>query len=465
MMKIRKFATDYSLSLNDPLSLFLYIPIFIAIYASYIISQNPVDLVINDEIFLLIDIALNDFTLDSNELWKNKAGTKWPLYKFLFALSANGGWHHYLFLASGFFSIITLFFTVFIILKMEKLKFEYSIAFLISIFLLARPNSYYSFFHSLLSERFAELILSLVFFIIAIYLFHKQRYNWFIVVAIIGSLFTVITGNPFGMPIIFAVIPTLLFCYHWREALLHKLVFVILTYLIFKIYIYGIPLIENQNIFAFFNLWKNTSWLIYFFINPFSDFLSLLDNKEQYLHRLIAGLAFFIPAASYTIINRKDNFLITLSFFSLSAFVFAAGVLYVGESVHIARCDNLECLSSKMSHRFVLAPFGTMFISFLLFHFALRHSSKSKNVIKFLILILFSYIILVSTISDFDNFKKGIERRSVGSSNFHLGKNPEDPCWRRIGFWRPMDDEVCNLLVNTYMEMKLNKKNITFDIF
>tara|TARA_Y200000002_G_C22685729_1_gene665929 strand:- start:2325 stop:3713 length:1389 start_codon:yes stop_codon:yes gene_type:complete len=455
----------YLFNLKDPISLFLFIPFFIFIYGVYLIYQNPVDLVINDEIFLLIDIALNDYTLDTAEMWKHKSGTKWPLYKILFALSANAGWNHYLFLASGFFSILILFISLFYVLKANQINFQYNIFFILGIFLLARPNSYYSFFHSLLSERFAELIISLSFFILALFLFHKQRYNYFLILGLLGSIFTVITGNPFGMPILFGVIPVIFFCYNWKTALIHKVIFLLSTFFIFRVYTYGIPLIENQNIFAFFNLWKNASWLIYFFINPFSDLLSLWDNKDQYYERLILGFVIFVATSIYTLINRKKDILMIFSFYSLSCLIFAAGVLYVGESVQISRCLDQECLSSKMSHRFVLAPFGTMFIGFLLLHFGYNSNNTSISAYKFLVYIFVSYILLVSTISDFNNFKAGLAKRSVGSINFHLGKNPDDPCWRRIGFWRPMEDEVCNLVVDSYMTMKNREKSIKIDFF
>ena len=92
-------------------------------YLFYLINKNPIDLPLNDELWLLLDISRNDFNLSIDELFKDKGGTKWPLYKFLFALSANHGWQHDFFIASGFISSVILLFAVLYILKKSKIEF------------------------------------------------------------------------------------------------------------------------------------------------------------------------------------------------------------------------------------------------------------------------------------------------------------------------------------------------------
>ena len=57
-------------------NIFIFLPSVICIYAGYLIFNYPVDMVINDEIYLLLDIRQNNFILDWNIFTQDKAGTK-----------------------------------------------------------------------------------------------------------------------------------------------------------------------------------------------------------------------------------------------------------------------------------------------------------------------------------------------------------------------------------------------------
>ena len=120
-------------------NIFIFLPSVICIYAGYLIFNYPVDMVINDEIYLLLDIRQNNFILDWNIFTQDKAGTKWPLYKLLFSLSANSGWRHSLFIYSGFISIFIFFITLYYIVKKEKITFSYNILFFYHYFYFLNP--------------------------------------------------------------------------------------------------------------------------------------------------------------------------------------------------------------------------------------------------------------------------------------------------------------------------------------
>ena len=453
-----------------PEYLIIIFPIIICIYAAVIILKFPVDMVLNDEIYLLLDIRINNFILDWNEFWKDKAGTRWPLYKLLFSLSANNGWNHGFFLFSGFASILIFFGTIFYIIRKDKINFYYGIPFIFSLFILIRPSSFYINFHSLISERMFELYLIFSICMLTIYFYDKEKKIISLALLILSAFLVLLTGHAYGVGIIMAIIPTLLLCYKIKSNLLYIILAILIFIITFKVYSDGISIIAQNNIFDFFHIWKNPAWLIYFFITPFSDLFSIGNLKTNFLEFLVIGFLVFIPLSIWVFLKRNESIFMRYSFFSLCCFIFAGGILYVGESPTLSKCPDLQCLSSKMHFRFILVPFGTMIVGFGLLHLSLKKYSKniSLGFLRFTILFFLLYLATVSTQKEMLKFEKAVEKRHILSDALNSGENEEFeklPCWRKIGYWRAMDDKLCSALVETYSMIKNDEANIKIDIF
>ena len=60
-------------------------------------------------------------------------------------------------------------------------------------------------------------------------------------------------------------------------------------------------------------------------------------------------------------------------------------------------------------------------------------------------------------------FENGLYRHSL-SYQLHNGGNEifeAFPCWRKIGYWRPMEPpELCDALVDTYNMMRNNEEKL-----
>ncbi len=458
------------LQIFSPENLIILIPALICFYAGFLVLNYPVDMVLNDEIYLLLDIRINNFTLDWNEFWKDKAGTRWPLYKLLFSISANNGWYHGFFLFSGFASLLIFFLALYYIFKSEDVKFTYSIAFIFGLFFLIRPNSFYIFFHSLISERMFELYVIFTLCLLSIYFYEKEKKLISCFFVLFASFIVLLTGHAYGVGIIMAMIPVIFLCFRLQSGLLYKALLIIIFIITIKLYSDGISILANNNILDFFHIWKNPSWLIYFFITPFSELFDFGSIQEDYIDLLIIGSIVFVPLAIWIFLNRSNSLLMKFSFFSLVCFVFAGGILYVGESPVLSKCPDLKCLSSKMHFRFQLVPFGTLLVGFALLHLSQKNESNHVkiNFFKFLILFFLFFLASISIFKEMQKFENAVEKRYILSEALHSGNNEEFeklPCWRKIGYWRAMDDKLCNALIETYMLMKNGEEKIKIDIF
>ena len=62
----------------------------------------------------------------------------------------------------------------------------------------------------------------------------------------------------------------------------------------------------------------------------------------------------------------------------------------------------------------------------------------------------------------FKKFENRIQKRSKGNLAFHNNLNPSSPCWRRVGFWRPFAEGVCEEYTAAYLSLKSKTQKIFF---
>lgn len=163
--------------------------------------------------------------------------------------------------------------------------------------------------------------------------------------------------------------------------------------------------------------------------------------------------------------------------------IFSSAILYIGEHNHIFQKNDLKGLSSRVLSRFVISPYQVLSLVFMLIYFfqlkkniftnifinLLHRVNFNKKIIKkiFSITYLISFFLVVFIMSkllikDISKFQKRLEKRSITTYKFYNSNNVDTECWRRIGFWRKMPENVCYEIVDSYLLIKNKDKKISF---
>jgi hypothetical protein len=451
--------------------IFLTLSVFVISFIAFqIIQNNPIDLLINDEIWLMLDISRNDFVLSFKELLKNKGGVKWPLYKILFSISANTGWNHSWFIISGFIcQIMILSLLLYLVLK-EKFPLQINIFLIISLFFFLRSYSYFWNFHSLISFKQLESSTIIALSILSNYFYFKKKINLSLIFLILLNLFILLSGNTLGLASIIALTIVSFACSRLKENIVFKIILIFSTYLNYYYLTSGVGMLD-KGIDNYFNLWKNYSWLIYFFINSIFDSFAI---KANYILRSVVGSIIFIPLFIYIYFNRNQNFLINISLLIFLTIIFSAAMLYIGDHNHIVKHDNLKGLSGRVLKRYTVLPHSSYLFGLIFLYFSsVKLLNDTENIFAFYKMQLMKYfkfffnsaVILILSIIVYDDlkqFENRIQKRSKGNLAFHNNSNPSSPCWRRVGFWRPFAEGVCEEYTAAYLSLKNGTQKIIF---
>ena len=455
---------------------FLFCPLAILIFAGfYIFVLYPIDFIFYDEIWLLYDIYLNGDTLDLKELLKHKGGTKMPLWKIFFLLSANNEWiHHNLYIFSGFLSELIIFSIFYFSLKSENRTLNFNLFYFVAIILLIRPASYFIFYNGLISLRQFEIYIISSLAILGLLCLNKNQNKLYLLFFFLACFVSAITVNGFAVGIILGTIIVSFFCFKTDvKSLFVKIITIILFITTYYIFTHGVRHVNQTSLIDFFHIWKNISWFIYFFINPFFDILNIFNSEKYYILRLAFGSIVISTTLYFLFKNYKYSILLKISFLMFLATLFNSAILYVGESMHIDRLENLKLLSNYMSPRWTISPCSTLSLAFLFGYFS-TEKKFDLSLIKFK---LFSnsyiYFILITlivflTIKDFKKFTHKHKQRYEVTIRVHKNLDLSLPCYKRIGFWREFNDREeleCMKIINLYKDYKSNERKMRLKLF